>query len=264
MPRYRLLIEYDGTPFVGWQIQGAGVSVQGTIAEALAKLTGEVADVRGAGRTDSGVHALGQVAHVDLPRAYPEYVVREAINYHVRPMPVSVLDCAIVPDAFDARFSAVGRHYLYRMVNRRGPPVLDKNRVWWVAKPLDIAAMIDAAPVLEGRHDFTTFRAAGCQAKSPVKTLDRFEVEHVGEELRIHVSARSFMHKQVRSMVGSLKLVGDGRWTKDDLKAALEARDRTRCGPVAPPFGLYLTKVDYPEHPISNANAASNADDDAD
>lgn len=264
MPRYRLLIEYDGTPFVGWQIQGAGVSVQGTIAEALAKLTGEVADVRGAGRTDSGVHASGQVAHVDLPRAYPEYVVREAINYHVRPMPVSVLDCAIVPDAFDARFSAVGRHYLYRMVHRRGPPVLDKNRVWWVAKPLDIAAMIDAAPVLEGRHDFTTFRAAGCQAKSPVKTLDRFEVEHVGEELRIHVSARSFMHKQVRSMVGSLKLVGDGRWTKDDLKAALEARDRTRCGPVAPPFGLYLTKVDYPEHRISNANAAPNADDDAD
>lgn len=264
MPRYRLLIEYDGTPFIGWQIQSAGTSVQGTLAHALSKLTGEVADVRGAGRTDSGVHATGQVAHVDLPRAYPEYVVREAINYHVRPMPVSVLDCSIVPDTFDARFSAVGRHYLYRLVNRRGPPVLDKNRVWWVAKPLDIAAMIDAAPVLEGRHDFTTFRAAGCQAKSPIKTLDRFEVEQAGEELRIHVSARSFMHKQVRSMVGSLKLVGDGRWTKTDLKAALDARDRTLCGPVAPPFGLYLTKVDYPEIATANpAKPAGDGDDDA-
>ncbi len=258
MPRYRLLIEYDGTPFVGWQIQGAGASVQGTIAEALSKLTGEVADVRGAGRTDAGVHATGQVAHVDLARTYPEYVVREAINYHVRPMPISVLDCAIVPDTFDARFSAIGRHYLYRMVNRRGPPVLDRSRVWWVAKPLDTAAIIDAAPVLEGRHDFTTFRAAGCQAKSPVKTLDRFRVELSGEELRIYVSARSFMHKQVRSMVGSLKLVGDGRWTKSDLKAALDAKDRTRCGPVAPPFGLYLTKVDYPDTAIASPASSGN------
>ena len=261
MPRYRLLIEYDGTPFVGWQMQGAGggASVQGTIAAALAKLTGEVADVRGAGRTDSGVHAMGQVAHVDLPREYPAYVVREAINYHVRPMPVSVLDCTLAADTFDARFSAIGRHYLYRLLNRRGPPVLDKNRVWWVAKPLDIAAMIDAAPVLEGRHDFTTFRAAGCQAKSPVKTLDCFRVEVLGEELRIHVSARSFMHKQVRSMVGSLKLVGDGRWSKADLKAALDSRDRTRCGPVAPPFGLYLTQVDYPADVL--AAPKSDADD---
>lgn len=221
--------------------------MQGAIAAALEKLTGETADVRGAGRTDSGVHAIGQVAHVDLPRAYPEYVVREAINYHVRPMPVSVLECAIVPDTFDARFSAIGRHYLYRLINRRGPPVLDKHRVWWVAKPLDIDAMIDAAPVLVGRHDFTTFRAAGCQAKSPVKTLDQFDVIRDGEEIRIVVAARSFMHKQVRSLVGSLKLVGDGRWSKADLAAALEAKDRSRCGPVAPPFGLYLTQVDYPD-----------------
>jgi tRNA pseudouridine38-40 synthase len=248
MPRYRTTIEYDGTPFVGWQIQPAGQSVQGTIAAAIARLCGAEVEVRGAGRTDSGVHALGQVAHFDLPRAYPTGVIREALNYHVRPWPISIRTCDEVPETFDARFSASGRHYLYRLLNRRSPPALDRNRVWWVARELDPAGMADAATVLLGRHDFTTFRAAGCQARSPVKTLDVLEVRTDGEEIRITVSARSFMHKQVRSMVGSLKLVGEGRWTRDDLAAALEARDRARCGPVAPASGLYLTRVDYDLH----------------
>ncbi len=249
MPRYRLTLEYDGTPFLGWQTQPDGPSVQGRLNEAIAKLTGVPADVRGAGRTDSGVHALGQVAHVDLPKAYPLHVVREAINYHVRPDPIAVLDVAEVSETFDARFSAIGRHYLFRILARRAPPAVDKFRVWWVPQPLDARAMSEAAPRLEGRHDFTTFRAAGCQAKSPVKTLDRFRVTTHGEEIRIEASSRSFMHNQVRSMVGSLKMVGEGKWTADDLSAALEAKDRARCGPVTPPSGLYLVRVDYPELP---------------
>ena len=246
MPRYRLLIEYDGTPFVGWQIQGEGQSVQGTLREAVFKLTGEEVEVRGAGRTDAGVHAVGQVAHFDIAKTVPARVVRDALNYHVRPAPITVREVEEVPGSFDARFSATRRHYLYRISNRRAPPALDKNRVWWVARALDVDAMAAAADVLVGHHDFTTFRSASCQAKSPLKTLDSFSVSRGADnEIRITTSARSFMHNQVRSMVGSLKLVGDGKWTRDDLRAALEAKERARCGPVAPAFGLYFMRVEY-------------------
>ncbi len=246
MPRYRLTLEYDGTPFLGWQAQPTGKTVQGRLMQAVEVFTGQHTEVRGAGRTDTGVHALAQVAHVDLARAYPPHVVREAMNHHLRPDPVAVLAVAEVPDTFDARFSATARHYLFRILARRAPPALDKHRVWWVPQKLDAAAMADAAPRLEGLHDFTTFRAAACQAKSPIKTLDRFRVTTVGEEIHIEASARSFMHNQVRSMVGSLKLVGEGKWRADDLVAALEAQNRARCGPVTPPSGLYLRGVDYP------------------
>lgn len=263
MPRYRITIEYDGTPFVGWQIQAAGVSVQATLVAAIAKLSGETVEVRGAGRTDSGVHATGQVAHLDLARSYPPDVVREAVNYHVRPWPVSVRSCELAEPGFDARFSARKRYYLYRILNRRAPPALDKSRVWWVARGLDAPAMAEAARVLVGRHDFTTFRAAGCQAASPVKTLDVFDVSVMNEEIHIRASARSFMHKQVRSMVGSLKLVGEGRWTARDLDGALTARDRARCGPVAPACGLYLTRVDY-DAPGTDAALRGDAGEDGD
>jgi tRNA pseudouridine38-40 synthase len=245
MPRYRLTLEYDGTPFVGWQVQASGVSVQGRLAEAIQKLSGETVDVRGAGRTDAGVHARGQVAHVDLGKAWPPDTVRDAVNFHLKPDPVAVLDCALVADDFDARFSAVARHYLYRIVTRRGALALDRNRVWRVAHALDWRAMHAAAQVLVGRHDFTTFRAAGCQARSPVKTLDRLEVTGDGEEVRIEASARSFLHHQVRSIAGSLKHVGEGKWSAEDLRAALEARDRTACGVIAPAAGLYLMRVEY-------------------
>ena len=247
MSRYRVTIEYDGTPFVGWQVQASGASVQGRLTEAIGKLSGETVSVRGAGRTDAGVHALGQVAHFDLARTWPPDTVRAAVNFHLKPDPFAVLDCTIVGDDFDARFSASARHYLYRILARRAPPVLDRDRVWWVPQPMQIEAMRQAAQALVGRHDFTTFRAAGCQAKSPVKTLDRLEVTASGEEIQIAASARSFLHNQVRSMVGSLKLVGEGKWRVADLAAALEARDRTACGPVAPARGLYLVRVDYAE-----------------
>jgi tRNA pseudouridine38-40 synthase len=246
MPRYRLIIEYDGTPFVGWQIQAEGASVQGTLREAIFKLTGEYVEVRGAGRTDAGVHALGQVAHFTVSKSYPDYVVRDALNYHVRPAPIAVRDAAEVPDSFDARFSALRRHYLYRISNRRSPPALDKTRVWWIAKPIDAEAMRRAADVLVGHHDFTTFRSSSCQAKSPLKSIDTFAVTLApDEEIHITASARSFMHNQVRSMVGSLKRVGDGAWSRDDLRAALEAKDRARCGVVAPACGLYFVRVEY-------------------
>jgi tRNA pseudouridine38-40 synthase len=245
MPRYRVTLEYDGTPFVGWQVQALGVSVQGRLTEAIARFSGETVSLRGAGRTDAGVHALGQVAHFDLARAWPEHTVRAAVNFHLKPDPISVLDCAIAADDFDARFSATARHYLYRILARPAPPVLDRDRVWWVPQGLDAAAMHEAAQALVGRHDFTTFRAAGCQAKSPVKTLDRLDVTASGEEVRIAAGARSFLHNQVRSMVGSLKLVGEGKWGPADLRVALEAHDRTACGPVAPARGLYLVGVDY-------------------
>jgi tRNA pseudouridine38-40 synthase len=246
MPRYRLTLEYDGTPFVGWQVQALAPSVQGRLAEALRKFCGETVVPRGAGRTDAGVHALGQVAHVDLAREWPPDTARAAVNFHLKPDPISVLDCAIVPADFDARFSAVARHYHYRILARQGPPALDGNRVWWVPQRLEPAAMAEAARVLVGRHDFTTFRAAGCQAKSPVKTLDRLEVTTSGNEIVIEASARSFLHHQVRSMVGSLKLVGEGKWSAADLAAALAAKDRAACGTVAPARGLYLVRVDYP------------------
>ncbi len=261
MPRYRVTIEYDGTPFVGWQIQANGISVQGEIVRAIAQFSGEETSVRGAGRTDAGVHALGQVAHFDLAREWEPFKIREALNYHLKPQPIVVLDCALVADDFDARFSATARHYLYRILNRRAPPALDRNRVWWQPMPLDAAAMHAAAQVLVGRHDFSTFRAAACQAKSPIKTLDRLDVTTAGEEIHIRTSARSFMHNQVRSMVGSLKLVGAGRWTKADLADALAARDRAACGPVAPANGLYFAGVDYP---VLGEAVADEADDDGD
>jgi tRNA pseudouridine38-40 synthase len=245
MPRYKLVIEYDGTVFVGWQMQAAGQSVQGVIAAAVEAFAGERAAVQGAGRTDAGVHALGQVAHIDLAKDWDTDTVRDALNAHLRPHPVAVLRAERVAPDFDARFSATRRHYRYRIVNRRSDLALDRNRAWRVPRPLDAAAMHGAAQGLVGRHDFTTFRAAECQAKSPVKTLDRLAVERQGDEVLVHAAARSFLHHQVRSMVGSLVLVGDGKWGSADLSAALAARDRSACGQVAPPEGLYLVAVDY-------------------
>jgi tRNA pseudouridine38-40 synthase len=245
MPRYRLLIEYDGSPFVGWQMQAGGPSVQGVLTQAISAFADEKATVHGAGRTDAGVHALGQVAHVDLARDWRPDRVRDALNANLRPHPVAVLAVEKTADEFHARFSAKRRHYLYRIVNRRADLALERHRVWRVPRPLDAAAMHAAAQRLIGRHDFTTFRAADCQAKSPVKTLDRLDVEREGDEVRVQASARSFLHHQVRSMVGSLVLVGEGKWSADDFSAALAARSRAACGPVAPPEALYLVSVDY-------------------
>jgi len=245
MHRYKLHLEYDGTPFVGWQMQENRPSVQSCLIEAVKAFSGEDVIPRGAGRTDAGVHALGQVSHFDLAKDWEPDKVRDALNAQLRPDPISVLNCERAAEDFDARFSAKARHYLYRIVDRRAPLALERNRAWGVFRPLDAEAMHEAARTLIGNHDFTTFRSTECQAPSPVKTLDRLEISRHGEVIRIEVSARSFLHNQVRSMVGSLKLVGDGRWTKRDLQQALEARDRNACGQVAPPCGLYLVKVDY-------------------
>ena len=247
MPRYKLTIEYDGRPFVGWQSQLNGRSVQEALEAAVTGFSGERVVVHGAGRTDAGVHARGQVGHIDLQRDWRADVVRDAMNAHLKlaGAAVAVLAAEPVTVDFEARFQAKARHYLYLVVNRRAPLALLAGRAWHVVRPLDAEAMDAAAKRLLGRHDFTTFRSAACQAKSPVKTLDRLDVTRSGEEIAIEVSARSFMHNQVRSMVGSLKLVGEGRWTSDDLEAALVARDRSRCGPIAPPDGLYLVRVDY-------------------
>jgi tRNA pseudouridine38-40 synthase len=245
MPRYKLTIEYDGTPFVGWQVQDNGPSVQGVLTEAIAAFTGERVVVGGAGRTDAGVHALGQVAHVDLAKDWDGDTVRDAINFHLRPQPIAVLTAEQVAENFDARFSATERHYLYRIINRRADLALDQNRAWRVPRPLDADAMHAAAQKLVGRHDFTTFRAAECQAKSPVKTLDQLDVKRDGNAVRISATARSFLHHQVRSIVGSLVHVGEGKWSAEELADALAARDRTRCGQVAPPQGLYLVRVEY-------------------
>ena len=245
MPRYRLTLEYDGTPFVGWQRQPGLATVQGTLEAAFHSFTGESVEVKGAGRTDTGVHALGQVAHVDLAVAREPPRIREALNFYLRPNAISVLGCEAAPADFDARFSASSRHYTYRILNRRAPPALQADRVWHVMMPLDAEAMHEAAQALIGRHDFTTFRAAGCQAASPLRTLDQLDVARFGDEVRVETSARAFLHSQVRSMVGSLRLVGIGKWRTRHLRAALEARDRTACGPVAPPSGLYLARVGY-------------------
>lgn len=245
MPRYKLTIEYDGAPFCGWQIQADQVTVQGALTDAVERLTGERVLVQGAGRTDAGVHARGQVAHVDLSREWRSDTVRDALNAHLRPHPVAVLSAEQVGDDFNARMSAVKRHYLYRIINRRPDLTLDGGHAWRIVRPLDVAAMHGAAQRLVGKHDFTTFRSTECQAKSPVKTLDQLDVLRDGDHVNVVVSARSFLHNQVRSMVGSLAYVGDGKWSADDLTAALQARDRTACGQVAPPDGLYLMKVDY-------------------
>jgi tRNA pseudouridine38-40 synthase len=245
VPRYKLTIEYDGQPFAGWQVQAEQTTVQGVLMAAVEALSGERAPIQGAGRTDAGVHARGQVAHVDLAKDWDTDTVRDALNAHLRPHPVAVLSAEKVSADFNARTSAVKRHYLYRIVNRRPDLTLDAGRAWRVPRLLDAQAMHAAAQRLVGKHDFTTFRSTECQAKSPVKTLDQFDVVRAGEEVSVMTSARSFLHNQVRSMVGSLVMVGEGKWSADDLARALEARDRTACGQVAPPDGLYLMRVDY-------------------
>ncbi len=246
MPRYRLTVEYDGTPFVGWQRQAEGLSVQGVIEEAARRLCGAAVGCVAAGRTDAGVHATAQVVHLDLPRDYRADTVRDALNFHAKPHPVAIVAAELVSADFHARFSAIGRAYLYRIVGRRAPLVLDRHRAWWVPQALDIAAMREAAGHLVGRHDFTTFRASECQAASPIKTLDLLDVERDVGEIRIRAAARSFLHHQVRNMVGTLKLVGEGRWRPDDVLLALAARDRRAGGPTAPACGLYLAGVVYP------------------
>ncbi len=245
MPRYKLTIEYDGTPYVGWQIQDNLATVQGELTEAVAAFTGERVTVNGAGRTDTGVHALGQVAHIDLGKEWDSDNVRDAMNFHLRPRPIAVLTAERVDSEFDARFSAIKRHYLYRISNRRADLALEQGRVWRVPRPLDTDAMHAAAQQLIGKHDFTTFRSTECQAASPVKTLDQLDITRDGDAVNVTASARSFLQHQVRSMVGSLVHVGEGKWSAGDLAAALEARDRSRCGQVAPPHGLYLVRVDY-------------------
>jgi tRNA pseudouridine38-40 synthase len=244
--RFKLTIEYDGGGFVGWQRQDNGPSIQQSLEEAVFRITGETVLVQGAGRTDAGVHALGQVAHVDVEKEIEAEKLKDAINYHLKPAPIAVLASEAVSGEFHARFSATGRAYLYRIVNRRAPLTVDHGRAWLVNASLDAAAMHDAAQVLLGKHDFSTFRASLCQAQSPVKTLDRLSIHRVGEEIQLIAEARSFLHHQVRNIVGTLRLVGEGKWSKDDLKAALEARDRSKGGPTAPPDGLYLTRVTYP------------------
>ncbi len=247
MPRYKLTIEYDGTGLVGWQRQPQGLSVQQALETAIEKFCGERVIVHGAGRTDAGVHALAQVAHVDLAREHPVETIRGALNHHLRPATISVLAADPVAADFHARISAIGRVYRYRILNRRPPPMLDRMRVWHVAPPLDLAAMQAGAAHLVGNHDFSTFRDSLCQAKSPVKTLDALEVSRIGEEIHIEARARSFLHHQVRNMAGTLKLVGLGQWTPDDVATALAARDRRAGGPTAPAEGLYLVEVAYPQ-----------------
>ena len=247
MPRYKLTIEYDGRPFVGWQRQSNGLSIQQCLEEAVQGFAGEAVTVHGAGRTDAGVHATGQVAHIDLGRPFPADTVRDAINAHLRPVPVAVLRVVPASDAFEARFSAVERRYRYRIVNRRAPLTVDRGLAWHVRYPLDVAAMAGAAAALEGRHDFTSFRAKECQAKSPVKTLDELDVRPAGAEIVVTARARSFLHHQVRTMVGTLVEIGRGRRPPDAIPAILAARDRAAAGPTCPPDGLTLTRGGYPE-----------------
>ena len=245
MPRYKLTVEYDGRPFAGWQIQADQLTVQGLLTAAVEALSGDKTLVQGAGRTDAGVHARAQVAHADLTKEWDTDTIRDALNAHLRPHPIAILAAERAADDFNARTSAIRRHYLYRIINRRADLTLEAGRAWRVPRPLDAAAMHEAAQCLIGKHDFTTFRSTECQAKSPVKTLDILKVERSGEDVYVTSVARSFLHNQVRSMVGSLVPVGEGKWSPDDLAKALEARDRAACGPVAPPDGLYLMKVEY-------------------
>ena len=254
MPRYAMKIEYDGTPFSGWQRQVDRPSVQGAIESALAKIQPGPHTIGAAGRTDAGVHAVGQVAHCDLTRDWDPFRLSEAVNYHLKPLPVAITDCARVDDDWHARFTATERRYLFRLAARRAPLALDAGRMWQVKLPLDAAAMQEGADHLLGLHDFTTFRAAMCQADSPLRTLDELRVEevpaHTGQMFHIHVRARSFLHNQVRSFVGTLERVGSGHWQPEQVKTELEARDRTACGPVCPPQGLYLAAVTYPDDPF--------------
>ena len=245
MPRYRLLVEYDGRPYCGFQAQASLPSVQGAIETAVTAFCGETLRIHAAGRTDTGVHATGQVVHVDLSRDWPAQTVMNALNAHLTREAVSVLDASVAPEGWHARFSANERRYLFRILNRRAPPALERGKVWHVKKPLDAEAMHQAAQALVGLHDFTTFRDMACQARSPLKTLDVARVTRVGDEVRLAFEARSFLHRQVRSMVGTLAEVGIGRWSAAQLAAALAARERTACGPVAPPDGLYLVGVGY-------------------
>ena len=255
MPRFALKIDYDGGPFAGWQRQSGQPSVQEAVEAALRRLEPDAPGIAAAGRTDAGVHATGQVAHVDLARDWDPYRLSEALNWHLKPAPVAVIAAARVPDDFHARFSAIERRYLFRLLVRRAPATHDRGLVWQVLRPLDVRAMREGAAQLVGRHDFTTFRSVQCQSASPVKTLDAIEIDEVplphGQEIRFRLRARSFLHNQVRSMVGTLERVGAGAWAPADVGAALAARDRAACGPVAPPQGLYLTGVRYPTDPFA-------------
>lgn len=247
MPRYKMTVEYDGTPYVGWQRQDNGHSVQGAIEKAINAMTGEWISLRAAGRTDTGVHAFGQVCHADLSRDWKAETVANAVNAHLvmAGERVVVLKAEKVPETFDARFSATKRHYLYRIISRHAPIAIEAMRAWHVKKSLDHVAMHEAAQMLVGHHDFTTFRSARCQAKNPNRTIERISVTRSGELVEIRASAQSFLHNQIRSFAGTLKMVGEGSWTPQDVREALEARDRTRCGPVAPPYGLYFMEVEY-------------------
>lgn len=245
MTRYKLILEYDGAPFVGWQRQDNGPSVQAALEAALLAFCGEKITVYGAGRTDAGVHAAGQVAHIDIAKPTTPDIVRDALNHHLRPDPIAVLSAVAVDDDFHARFSATSRRYRYRILNRRAPPALERGHVWWIARPLAADAMAAGARRLIGHHDFTSFRAAECQARSPVKTLDRLDVSRFGEEIQLIVEARSFLHNQVRIIAGTLARVGEGRWRPDDVAKALAARERSAAGPTAPAHGLSLLQVGY-------------------
>jgi len=256
MPRYALRIEYHGAPFAGWQRQADQPSVQGAVEAALAKLEPRDHTIAAAGRTDAGVHATAQVAHCDMEKDWDPFRLSEALNWHLKPEPVAITACALVPDDWHARFSAVERRYLFRLISRRAPLTVEAGLAWRVNHPLSLAPMQEAANHLIGKHDFTTFRSSICQADSPVKTLDELRIEEIarpdGAEFRFHVRARSFLHNQVRSFVGTLERVGAGPWAPQDVKAALEARDRAACGPVCPPDGLYLAGVGYPEDPFAS------------
>ena len=254
MPRYALKIEYDGSPFVGWQRQRNQVSVQGSIETALSKLENKEHKIAGAGRTDAGVHARSQVAHCDLDKEWQPFRLSEALNFHLRPLPIAVIDCALVNSDWHARFSALERKYLFRLLVRRAPSTHEAGLVWQIGHSLDLSKMLEASKYLLGKHDFTTFRSSMCQAKSPVKTLDELKIDRItgwsGDEFRFQLRARSFLHNQVRSFIGTLERVGAGSWSPFDVKKALEAKDRSACGPVSPPQGLYLTDVVYETDPF--------------